>query len=98
MGVRRCATQGCSGTLPAGTGTHCPRCGGTRLVRERGVGRRGVVITLLGLASAFVVRSFQKHAEMPATGPPSGRRALEERHEARARMSNNSLSDEAYAH
>src|SRR5258706_15870636 len=97
MGVRRCATQGCSGTLPAGTGTHCPRCGGTRFVREGKLGRRVVFITLLALAIAFVVISFQRHGEMPATGTPSGRRALEERHEAAARMSNNSLRDEAYA-
>jgi hypothetical protein len=97
MAVRRCATQGCPGILPAGTGTHCPRCGGTRFVRERRLVRRLLFAGVLALGIVFVVLVLGRHEGMPATGSSSGRRALVEAHEVASRMSATNTRDEAYA-
>ncbi len=46
MAIRRCATNGCLGTLPAGAGKHCPRCGGKKFLQPHRHTRRVVVLLL----------------------------------------------------
>jgi len=96
MRVRRCATEGCRGTLPIGIGKHCPRCGGTAFIPQKRRGGRVVLIILASFAVAAIVRFFRSHAGLPST-ETSDRSSLVEAHDLAANMTGIDARDEAYA-
>jgi hypothetical protein len=96
MSDRRCATEGCLGTLPAGVGTHCPRCGGTVFLTEP-KRRRWILPLVALLALAVVLLIFSARQQMQPTASPAGRPALVQAHELAARMTAANARDEAYA-
>jgi hypothetical protein len=95
MSVRRCATEGCLGTLPRGIGKHCPRCGGTAFIRPRPRGRRVLLITLVVLAGIAGTRFFRS-VRLRST-VSNERRALIQAHDLAARMTGINAQDDAYA-
>ena len=93
MAQRRCTTPGCTGTLPPGTGKHCPRCGGTKFLRRRG---RGVVIVMLVIAGLGIAgRQWREHS-LPATATPD-RHDLAQMYEVASKMTVVTARDDAYA-
>jgi hypothetical protein len=91
--IRRCATRGCTGSLPAGKGKHCPRCGGTNFQRP-GLGRRRAWLLLMaGLGIAAIAIVIAKRTAVPI---PPERRALIEAHDLASRMTMANARDDAY--
>jgi hypothetical protein len=100
--VRHCATKGCPGTLPAGKGVHCPRCGGTQFLPAAALrpprrGRRVLLIVpaILVLVAAPIIIFKSRHG-LPSTGTLE-RPALEQAHDVAERMTMLDARDTAYA-
>jgi len=94
--VRRCATVGCLGTLPARTGKHCPRCGGTVFLPRRRRGWRVLLVPLAVLGIIFGAKLLRTNTGLPSTATPD-RQALVEAHDVAAQMTAFNARDTAYA-
>src|SRR6185437_10437307 len=98
MPERRCATEGCTGTLPDGKGKHCPRCGGTTFLnpRKRPSWIRLVALTL-ALAIAIGIFTARSIHQPMSTGTSASRAELTQSYEVASRMTSANARDDAYA-
>ena len=96
MSERRCATAGCPGTLPAGIGTHCPRCGGTEFLgRKRNARKRAVVLILVAFAVVVSLITARQSRRAPRSSAHS--QALIEAHDVAGNMTSATARDDAFA-
>lgn len=96
MSVRHCAREGCGGTLPAGKGTYCPRCGGTVFLRGQRRGRWVLWGLSLLLIGAIAITAL-KHSSRRSAALTPQRQALMEARDLASRMTVPIARDDAYA-
>ena len=97
MSDRRCATEGCLGTVPAGIGKHCPRCGGTAFIPTKRSRRWIWASAVLVLALGGGLLTISGNSRTASTTSHGARSDLIQARALAARMYNPSARDEAYA-